>query len=79
MLQLFNVDVVKVDRDVAYVTMVVHVYCKGLFLMFHLFFDVCCKCVLSEYCIYFTHVASVLSGYCVCFAMVFKCFQMFFL
>jgi hypothetical protein len=31
--------VAKVDRDVVYVVMVVHVYCKLLFLMFHLFFQ----------------------------------------
>jgi hypothetical protein len=31
-------DVVKVDRDVAYVAMVVHIYFKLLFLMFHLCF-----------------------------------------
>jgi hypothetical protein len=54
MLQEFHVDVAKVDwdivakvdRDVIYVLMVVHVCWKLLFPMFHLFFlDVCCKCV----------------------------------
>jgi hypothetical protein len=38
MLQVFHMDVAKVDRDVAYVAMVVHVCCKLLFLMFYLFF-----------------------------------------
>ena len=38
MLQLFRMDVAKVDRDVAYVAMVVHVCCKLLFPMFDLFF-----------------------------------------
>jgi hypothetical protein len=37
MFQLFYADVVKIDRDVAYVAMVVHVCCKCLSLMFHLF------------------------------------------
>jgi hypothetical protein len=36
MLQVFHVDVAKVDWDVA---MVVHVCCKILFLMFQLFFQ----------------------------------------
>jgi hypothetical protein len=43
---VFNADAVKVDRDVTYVTIIVHVCCKCLFPMFHLFFsDVCYKCV----------------------------------
>ena len=45
MFQLFHADVAKVDRDVADVVMVVHVCCKRLSPMFHLFFiHVCCKC-----------------------------------
>jgi len=36
---MFHKDVVEVDRDVAYVPMVVHVFCKLLFLMFHIFFQ----------------------------------------
>jgi hypothetical protein len=45
-LQVFHIDVAKVDRDVAYVAMVVHVCCKLLFAMFYLFFsDACCRCV----------------------------------
>ena len=55
-------DIVKVDRDVAYVAMVVHVCCKRLSPMFHLFFQayvasvfypdvayvshICCKCFI---------------------------------
>jgi hypothetical protein len=31
-------DVAKVDQDVAYVAMVVYIYCKLLSPMFHLFF-----------------------------------------
>jgi hypothetical protein len=36
MFQVFHMDVVKVDWDVAYVTMVVHVCCKRLSPMFHM-------------------------------------------
>ena len=64
MLQVFQMDVVKVDRDVAYVAMVVHVYCKGLLPMFHLCFsDACCKCVYLD-------VAYVLHIRCMCFIWV---------
>ena len=51
-----HMDVAKVYQDVAYVAMVVHVCCKLLFPMFHLF----CRCMLQvclfEYCICFTHM-----------------------
>jgi hypothetical protein len=58
MLQVFHMDVAKVDWVVAYVEMVVYVCCKLLFLMFHLFFsDACCKCVYIDV----AYVASVLS------------------
>jgi hypothetical protein len=70
------VDVVKVDRDVAYVPMFVHVCCKLLFPMFHLIYRR--KCVYFECCICFrTYVASVLSGCCVWFSNGFNCFQVF--
>jgi hypothetical protein len=36
MLQVFRMDVVKVDHDVTYVAIVVHVYCKRQFPIFHL-------------------------------------------
>jgi hypothetical protein len=38
MLQVFRIDVAKVDRDIAYVAMAIHICCKRLFQMFHLFF-----------------------------------------
>ena len=60
MFQVFHTDVAKVDRDVPYVAMVVHVCCNRLSSMFHLFFQtyvanvlyldvayvshICCKC-----------------------------------
>jgi hypothetical protein len=36
---MFCIDVAKVDRDVVYVAMVVHLCCKRLSPMFHLFFQ----------------------------------------
>jgi hypothetical protein len=74
MLLMFHKDVAKVDRNVAYVAMVVHVYCKILFAMFHLFFYVCCKCFIWMLHMFHTYVASVLSTCCVCFTMVLRCF-----
>jgi hypothetical protein len=56
MLQVFHVDVVKVDRDVA---MVVHVCCKLLFLTFQLFFRRMLQVCLSEYFTCFTHMLHV--------------------
>ena len=64
MLSMFRMDVVKVDRDVAYVAMVVHLCCKHMFLMFSLLFHI--------------YVANVLSGCCVCVAMVFQVLHVFF-
>jgi hypothetical protein len=36
---VFCIDVAKVDLDIACVAMAIHVCCKYLFLMFHLFFQ----------------------------------------
>ena len=55
MFYFFHADVAKVDRDVIYVAMVVHVCCKRLSLMFHLFF---CTRMLQ---VFYTHVSSVSS------------------
>jgi hypothetical protein len=67
MLQVFYMNVAKVDRDVAYVSMVVHVCCKLLFPMFHLFFQ---KYVVSVFIwmlhMFYTYVVIVLSGCYVC-------------
>jgi hypothetical protein len=53
---VFHVAVAKVDRDVAYVAMVVHVCCKLLFPMFHLFcLNVCSKCVYLDV-VYIPHI-----------------------
>jgi hypothetical protein len=75
---VFHVDVAKVDWDVAYVAMVVHVCCKLLFPMFHLFFQTCVASVfIWTLHMFQPYVASVLSGCCVCFTIVSKCFQVF--
>jgi hypothetical protein len=67
MLQEFHTDVAKVDHDVAYVAIVVHICCKSLSPMFHLFFRCMLQVCLYGCCIYFhTYVASVLSIYYVC-------------
>jgi hypothetical protein len=75
MLQGFHMDVAKVDRGVEYIAMGVHIRCKRLFLMFHLFFQ---TYVVSVFIwmlhMFYIYVASVLSGCCVCVAIVFKCF-----
>jgi hypothetical protein len=52
-------DVAKVDQDVAYIAMVIHLCCKRLSPMFYLFSDICCKCVSSGCCICFTHMLQV--------------------
>jgi hypothetical protein len=53
---VFEMDVIKLDQDVAYVAMVVHVCCKCLFPMFHLYFsNVCCKSVYLDVA-YVSHI-----------------------
>jgi hypothetical protein len=54
MLQMFRIDVAKVDRDVAYVAMAIHACCKRLFQIFHL-------PSASQ-----TYVTSILCGCCIC-------------
>jgi hypothetical protein len=77
MLQVFHMDVAKVDRDVAYVAMLVHVY--GMLQTFvsnisSVFSYACCKCVYLDVAYILQICCNVLSGCCVCFAIVFKCF-----
>jgi hypothetical protein len=47
MLQVFHIDVAKVDLNVVYVTIAIytHVF-KSMFQVFHLFSNVCCKCFI---------------------------------
>jgi hypothetical protein len=72
MLQVFHINVAKVDLDVAHVAIAIHVCCKSLFNMFHLFqtyvatvLSGCCKSRFR--CCIYKHVASVY----------FKCFMCF--
>jgi hypothetical protein len=68
-------NVAKVDRDVAYVVMVIHVCCKHLFLMFYLFFQTYIANVFIWMLhMFYAYVARVLSRRCVCVAIVFECF-----
>jgi hypothetical protein len=57
-------DVAKIDRDVTYVAMVIHVCCKtyavSVFLDVAYVSHICCKCFLS--------------GCCICFLMTFQVF-----
>jgi hypothetical protein len=54
---LVHTDVAKAYQDVAYVVIIVHVRCKRMSLMFHLFFsDVCCKCVYLDVA-YISHIS----------------------
>ena len=72
MLQVFRTDVAKVDRDVEYVAMAMHLCCKCLFEMFCLFFQTYVASVFIWMLhMFYTYVASVLSRYCICFAMAF--------
>jgi hypothetical protein len=58
MLQVFHMDVTKVDYDLVYVAIDVHACCKCLSLKFHLFFFSICmlQVGLSGCCVCFTHM-----------------------
>ena len=79
MLQAFHTDVAKVDQDVAYVAIVVHVRCKSMSSMFHLFFHMYVASVFIWMLhMFHTYVACVFSGCCLClesFSSVFGCFR----
>jgi hypothetical protein len=80
---VFHTDVVKVDRDVAHVVMVVHICCKLMFSMFHLFFPTDIACVFTHMMmqVFYLDVAYVYNGF-KCFSDVFAnvlntCFKCF--
>jgi hypothetical protein len=53
---VFQMDIIKVDRDVAYVAMVVHVCCKASVPnVLFVFSDVRCKCVYLDVA-YVSHI-----------------------
>jgi hypothetical protein len=89
MFQVFHADVAKVDRNVTYVAMIVHVCCRCLFPMFHLFFQtyvasvfiwmsgyvlhICCKCF-----IWILHMSAIVFQVFSCVSNVcFECFSCF--
>jgi hypothetical protein len=74
MLQAFRLDVAKVDRDVAYVVMAIHVCFKCMFQMFHLFFT-CSLQVFHLDVVYVSHVCCNYFIWMHMFAMVFKSFH----
>jgi hypothetical protein len=59
MLQVFRTDVAKIDLDIAYVAVVVHVCCKRLFLMFHPFLRHMLQVCLTKCCICFIYTLQV--------------------
>jgi hypothetical protein len=78
MLQVFRTDVAKVGQDVAYVAMFVHVCCKLLFSMFHLFFRCMLQVCLSKcYINFHTYDASVFIWTLRMFTIVLSIFQVF--
>jgi hypothetical protein len=78
MLQVFQMDVTKEDRDAAYVSMVVHVCCKYLFLMFHLcFWTYIVSVFIWMLHRFHTYVASVSRCY-LCLQWFLNVFQVFF-
>ena len=73
-------DIAKVDRGVA---KVVHICCKFMFPMFHLFFflDVCCNCVYLDV-VYVSYICCkcfiwMLHMFCNGYTRVFLTFQMY--
>jgi hypothetical protein len=74
MLQVFHVDVEKVDWDVAYVAMVVHIC--AFVLNVQLFFQTYVAVIWTLH-MFYTYVAHILSGCCVCFTWFSSGFQMF--
>jgi hypothetical protein len=70
--------VAKIDRDVAYVAIIVNLCCKRLFSLFHLFFHIYVVSVFIWMLhMFHTYVVSVLFRCYVYDAMVFKCFMCF--
>jgi hypothetical protein len=75
-LQVFHVDVAKVDQDVAYVVMVIHVCCKCLFQMFQLFQTYGTCVFIWVLHMFHTYVVSVSSECCICFTYMLQMFHL---
>jgi hypothetical protein len=77
MLQVFHLDVAKVDRNVAHVAVAIHVCSSVSSKCFILFFRHMFANVASEYWICF-HTCEVFSCiFCKCFICMFRVFQLF--
>jgi hypothetical protein len=70
LLQVFHIDVAKVDRDVAYIAMAIYVYCEPLFQMFYFFFGRMLQVFYLDV-VYISHIC------CKCFRHMFHVFHMF--
>jgi hypothetical protein len=57
---VFHVDVTKVDQDISYIAIVIHV---------------CWKCLFQIFQLFPTDVARVLSGCCICFTLMLQVFH----
>jgi hypothetical protein len=91
MLQVFHMDIAKVDQDVAYVAMVIHICCKLMFSMFYLFFRrmlqvclfgcyICFTHMLQVFYLDLTYVLQWFQVFFRCFCKRFRCiFQVFYL
>jgi hypothetical protein len=73
-LQVFRMDVVKVDRDVAYVAMAIHACCKSIFQMFHLFLRYMLQAFYLDVAYVSAYVTSVFILMLHMLATTFKCF-----
>jgi hypothetical protein len=69
MLQVYHVNVAKVDHDVACVASVLEAYYNRLFKIFYRFSDVCLQAFLFGCCMCFTHVVRVCSNSFSCFSL----------
>jgi hypothetical protein len=73
-----HMDVAKIDGDVLYVAMVVHLCCKLLFLIFHLLFQTYVASVFIWILhMFHTYVASIFLDAAYVFTMVLSIFQVF--
>jgi hypothetical protein len=71
LLQMFYANVAKIDCDVTYVAMVVHICYRLLFLMFYFFLNICYKYVYLD-------VAYILHICCKCFIWMLRMFLQWF-
>jgi uncharacterized membrane protein len=78
-LKRFHTDVAKVDRDVAYVAMVVQVCCKHLSPMFHLFFQMyVASAFILMFKVFYLDIVYVCNSFSIIFASILDaCFKYF--